>query len=111
MITYSFLFSLSGLEVLPSADDLSNVVYSVSYRIAAVGATHQAYASLKTTLPAPSSAFFIDYASITEAQLIDWLESAEPTMEAVKADLAAQLHELESTPETVMMPLPWTVMP
>jgi hypothetical protein len=111
MITYSFLFPPSGLEVLPSADELSNVVYSVSYRIAAIGATHQAYASLKTTLPAPAPAFFIDYANITEAQLIDWLESAEPTMQAVKADLAAQLHELESTPETVMMPLPWTVMP
>jgi len=111
MITYSFLFSPGGLEVLPFLDELSNVVYSVSYRIAAIGATHQAYASLKTTLPSPSSALFIDYANITESQLVDWLESAEPTMESVKADLAAQLHELESTPETVMMPLPWTVTP
>ena len=107
MTRFSYLFSPSGLSVIPSAGDLSNVVHLINYRVAAIGEKHQAYAKLTTVLPAPSSDNFVDYGQITEAQLIDWLESTEPSLQAVKADLAQKLQEMEVTPETVMMPLPW----
>lgn len=110
MTRFAYLFSPSGLNVVPSTGDLRNVVYSVEYRVAAVGEKHQAYAKLTTVLPAPSSDNFVDYGQITEAQLIGWLESTEPSLQAVKADLAQQLQEMESTPETMKMPLPWKMV-
>ena len=110
MTRFAYLFSPSGLNVVPSTGDLSNIVYSIEYRVAAVGEKHQAYAKLTTVLPAPSSHNFVDYGQITEAQLIGWLESTEPALEAVKADLAQKLQEMEVTPETVKMPLPWQMV-
>ena len=110
MTHFAYLFSPSGLNVVPSIGDLSNVVYSVDYRIAAVGENHQAYAKLTTVLPAPSPDNFVDYGQITEAQLIGWLENTEPTLEAVKADLAQTVQEMEETPQTVNMPLPWQMV-
>lgn len=110
MTRFVYLFSPSGLNVVPSTGDLSNVVHSIDYRVAAVGEKHQAYAKLTTVLPAPSSDNFVDYRQITEAQLIGWLESTEPSLQAVKADLAQRLQEMESTPETVKMPLPWQMV-
>lgn len=110
MIRFAYLFSPSGLNVVPSTGSLSNVVHSIDYRVAAVGEKHQAYAKLTTVLPAPSPAKFVDYTQITEAQLIDWLESTEPSLQAVKADLAQKVQEMEFTPETVKMPLPWEMV-
>ena len=110
MTYFVYLFSSSGLNVVPLIGSLSNVVHSIDYRVAAVGENYQAYAKLTTVLPAPSSENFVDYKQITEAQLIGWLESTEPTLEAVKADLAQEVQENEFTPETVKMPYPWLMI-
>ena len=73
MTTYTFLFSPSAIQAIPSRDGLSDIIYSVSYRICASYDTHRAYKKLTTTLPLPDADNFIDYRQITEAQLVEWL--------------------------------------
>ena len=109
MTTFTFLFSSSAIQAIPSHDGLSDIIYSVSYRICACYGIHRAYKKLTTTLPLPDADNFIDYQQITEAQLVEWLEQNEPTMAEVKTELEQQLQDLANTPATTSLPLPWEI--
>ena len=109
MTTFTFLFSPSTIQAIPSQDGLSDIIHSVSYRICASYGTHRAYRKLTTTLPLPDADNFIDYRQITEVQLVEWLEQNEPTMADVKAELEQQLQDLANTPVTTSLPLPWEI--
>jgi hypothetical protein len=107
--SYAFLFAPSGLDVIKSQDGLENIVYSINYRIAAVGDFHQAFERVTTVLSAPVPDSFVEYEQITESQLVEWIEHSEARLDDIKADLAVKLEELEAMPDTVTMPLPWEI--
>jgi len=109
MTSYSFVFPPVGLEVIASSGDMHNIIYAVNYRIAAIDENHQVYKSMKTVLPPPSVANFINYEEIAKETLAGWIEEVEPTLSDAKAELADRLQELASTPATILMPLPWEV--
>ena len=107
MTTFTFLFSSSAIQAIPLEDGLNDIIHSVSYRICASYGTHHAYKKLTTTLPLPNADNFIDYRQITEAQLVEWLEQNEPSLDAVKAEMNQEIQLLKAKPTTVTMPLPW----
>ena len=107
MTTFTFLFSSSAIQAIPSQDGLSNIVHSVSYRISAIDGIHRAYKKLTTILPPPAADTFISYNQITEAQLVEWLEQNEPSLDAVKAEMNQEIQLLKAKPTTVTIPLPW----
>lgn len=109
MTTYSFLFSPSGLKVIPASNGLNNIVYSIAYRVAAIDEKNQAYKKITTTLAPPDSSSFVDYEQITESDLVDWIIISEPLLASVKADLDQELQDMASTPQLTTMPLPWEV--
>lgn len=89
--------------------DLSNVVNSVTVRYSASYSDgdneYVAFSTFSPGLPYPATSDeFIDYSTLTEAQIISWLEQ-QPSDEAYKHSLALAIDEQVSA--RTELALPW----
>jgi hypothetical protein len=105
--TYSWV--ISQLDCYPQHEGNQDVVFTIHWRRQATDGTHFAdtYGSQSVTLD--PDAPFTNYADLTEAQVIGWLEDAfgEETLEAQKASLDKQIED-QINPPVIRPPLPWS---
>ena len=104
--TYTWV--ISQLDCYPQQDNHTDVVFTVHWRRQATDGTHTAdiYGSQAVTLD--PNAPFTPYASLTEAQVISWLEDAFGT-ETLAAQVAALDKQIDDqiNPPVVRPALPW----
>jgi hypothetical protein len=101
-------WQIEALDCAPSAEGQTNVVNTIHWRVNGTDGTHNAtvYGTQGITYTAGSP--FTAYASLTETQVIGWLQTAMGTEKVaeLQAYLDAQIALLV-TPTVVTPALPW----
>ena len=105
----TYTWNVNTMDTAPSQDGLSDVVKVIHWRLTATNDTHTAETYSTVSLDAPSAESFTAFASLTEAQVIAWVES-KVDVDALKAGLDAQLVTL-ANPPIVVKQGPWTAAP
>ena len=103
----TYTWNVSTMDTAPSQDGLSNVVKTIHWRLKADNGTHIVETYSAVSLDSPDAENFTDFDSLTEAQVISWVES-KVDLEALKAGLDTQLEQL-ANPPIVTKQGPWTV--
>jgi hypothetical protein len=83
-------------------------VFTVHWSVAAQDGEFSGYSYGSQALTLDPEATFTPFASLTEAQVIGWVQSAmgEEAVAAVEANLATQIENAKNPP-VVNPPLPW----
>lgn len=113
-MTVTYEWKVEQLDVVPSTEDLSNVVYRIHWRLCASAGDLDADFHGVATLSPPAEAAFVDYLGLAYETVIEWLEAAidakalandgEGSVAQMRQDLAAMLGV---TAAPVPMALPW----
>lgn len=105
-----YAWTISSLDVAPSEDTLIDVIKVAHWRYRATDSadalTTEAYGA--QGFVSPDSASYTPFDSVTEAQVVEWIEDAigEEGMDAMNASLAVAIENLRNPP-IVTMPVPW----
>lgn len=100
-----FEWIVHELQVAPSLDGLQNVVRKIAWEAQARAETAFVREQGVVELSEPASGKFIDYESVDEQTVLQWLWSSvdkQSVEEKMSAELNAQLK-----PALVSLPLPW----
>ena len=102
-------WNIQQLNCYPELDGETDVVFTVHWTLAATDGTYagSVYGSVGVTLD-PDAAF-VPYASLTEAQVIGWVQDAlgEEQVASYEANVAQQIAD-QINPPVVTPPLPWS---
>jgi hypothetical protein len=97
------------MDAYPEYEDETDVVFNVHWTLVGTDGTYNGsvYGSVGVTLD--PDAPFTPYASLTQAQVIGWVQSAlgEEQVTAYEANVAQQI-ENQINPPVVTPPLPWS---
>jgi hypothetical protein len=102
-------WSIQQLDAYPELDGQTDVVFSVHWTLVGTDGTYNGsvYGSVGVTLD--PDAPFVPYASLTQAQVIGWVQDAlgEEQVASYEANVAQQI-ENQINPPVVTPPLPWS---
>jgi len=102
-------WSVVQMDAYPELDGETDVVFSVHWTLNGTDGTYNGsvYGSVGVTLD--PDAPFVPYASLTQAQVIGWVQDAlgEEQVTAYEANVAQQI-ENQINPPVVTPPLPWS---
>lgn len=109
----TYAWTINKLDVHPTEESLSNVVYNVhwSYTATSDQADPEGKACSATSISTqvvgtPDSNSYIAFDSLKESDVVGWLEASDLDVDALKANLDAQIVEL-ITPTSVAKDIPW----
>lgn len=97
-ITYKW--NVNTMDVAPSANGLSDVVKVIHWRLSATDGQYYTDSYSTVSLDAPDAENFTSFDSLTEEQVIAWVES-KVDVESVKTGLQNQLAALANPPIVV----------
>lgn len=103
MTTYTW--NVSTMDTAPSENGLTNVVKVIHWRYTATNNTHIADTYSTISLDPPDSETFVEFDSLTEQQVIAWVES-KLDVASLKAGLDTRLEQL-ANPPIVTRSGPW----
>ena len=109
-MTIAYTWIISSLDVAPSDDGMIDVIKVAHWRYRITDSTDdltiEVYGAQGFVSPDPAS--YTPFDSVTEAQLVEWIEDAmgEERMDAMNASLAVAIENLRNPP-IVTMPVPW----
>jgi hypothetical protein len=102
-------WSVQQLNAYPELDGQTDVVFSVHWQLNGTDGTYNGsvYGSVGVTLD--PDAPFVPYASLTQAQVIGWVQDAlgEEQVASYEANVAQQIAD-QQDPPVVTPPLPWS---
>jgi len=111
----TYNWTINKLDVRPTQDSLSNVVYNIHWGYTATSdqtdADGNAYSATNigvqiVSTPDPSN--FTAFESLTQADVEGWLEASDLDVAGLKASLDLQIEKL-ITPDSVALDAPWLV--
>lgn len=102
-ITYTW--DVNTLDTAVSEDGLENVVKIIHWRLSATDGTYKAESYSTVSLDPPSADNFTNFNSLTEEQVIAWLES-KLDVDDIKQNLDRELAAL-AEPPIVTKKAPW----
>ena len=104
-------WKIAALDAATTLNSFSDVVRTVHWRVLAEdGAyTAEAYGSTVVNEPAVGQPGFVEFASLTEANVIQWVKDVLGTEEVatIEANLQAEI-DFKQNPPVVSKELPWT---
>ena len=102
-------WNIQQLDCYPELDGDTDVVFTVHWTLNGTDGTYNGsvYGSVGVTLD--PDAPFVPYASLTEAQVIGWVQDAlgEEQVASYEANVAQQIAN-QINPPVVTPPLPWS---
>ena len=108
-MTITNTWNIQQLDAYPEYEGETDVVFSVHWTLVGTDGTYNGsvYGSVGVTLD--EGAAFTPYASLTEAQVIGWVQDAlgEEQVAAYEANVAQQISD-QVDPPVVTPPLPWS---
>ena len=111
----TYAWTINKLDVRPTQDSLSNVVYNIHWGYTATSdqtdADGNAYSATNIgvkSVSAPDPSNFTAFESLTQADVEGWLEASDLDIDALKASLDLQVEKL-ITPDSVALDAPWLV--
>lgn len=106
-ITYTW--NVNTMDTAPALDGLSDVVRVIHWRLTATDGVNSVDTYSTVSLDAPDANNFTAFNTLTEAQVISWVESKLNVVE-LKASLDSQLAAL-ANPPIVVKQGPWIAEP
>lgn len=105
-----YTWFINAMERLPSEGGQNTVVSNVHYKVVATDGINSVSNCGTQPLTYTAGNPFTDYASLTEAAIIGWVQEAMKTEEinAIYANLDSQIKNLEN-PVIITPSLPWAV--
>ena len=103
----TFTWTITAMDVYPSADGKSDVVYNVHWTCSGVDGDHQASIYSTCTVPAPAGTF-TPYADLTQDQVLGWIWADGVDQAVTEAAVQTQVNNLIDPP-SITPPLPWSV--
>jgi hypothetical protein len=108
-MTITNTWNIVRLDCYPELDGETDVVFVCHWTLAGTDGTYNGsvYGSVGVTLD--PDAPFVPYASLTEAQVMGWVQDAlgEEQVAAYEANVAQQIAD-QINPPVVTPPLPWS---
>ncbi len=104
-MSVTFTWEVVRLDAAPSENGLHNVVKIVHWKYHANDGVNSIYMVGTMGLSPPNPAAFVDYNSLTEAEVISWLETMVDK-EDIQQSLTLQLAAI-TNPPIVPQPIPW----
>jgi hypothetical protein len=108
--TYSW--TINALDTYPAQDSLADVVYNIHWGLTAESAQTDADSNAYTansigtqTVAGPDADDYTAFEDLTQEIVEAWLEASNLDVDAIKADLDAQIEE-KITPTSVTKQLP-----
>ena len=103
----TYTWSITKLDCLPTSANQTNVVNTVYWILTGTDGTHTSSLSGQTILNYVAGAPFTAYASLTQAQVIQWVQAyIGSTVSDMEKTLDAQIASLVS-PKIITPALPW----
>lgn len=106
----TYKWSIVALETAPQIEEKTNVILTAHWRLDATNGNLTAGIYGSVGLPFESDGVFVDYALLTEEDVLGWVKSilGAEQVATFEANLDGQLLEL-ARPKIVNVPLPWAV--
>ena len=105
-----FTTTITGVRTYDT-DGLQDVVKEVDWILSGENEGEKFPVALTSTLPAPTEADYIPFSTLTQEQLLAWLDK-DPTYIETKVYIEKQLQEKLARRVLTPKPLPWApVMP
>lgn len=105
-MSVTFTWEVVQLDSAPSENGLTNVVKNVHWKYHANDGVNSIYMVGSMGLSPPNPAAFVDYNSLTEAEVVSWLDTMIDK-EEIQESLILQLQAI-TNPTIVSPPLPWS---
>lgn len=109
----TYAWTINKLDVHPTEESLSNVVYNVHWGYTATsdqtspeGEAYSVTSIGTQVVGVPDPDNYIAFDSLIESNVVGWLEASDLDIDALKANLDAQIGEL-ITPTSVAKDVPW----
>lgn len=109
----TYAWTINKLDVYPTEENLSNVVYNVHWSYTATsgqtdleGEAYSATSIGTQVVGAPDPNNYIAFGSLMQSDVVSWLEASDLDIEALKTNLDVQIAEL-ITPKSVAKDVPW----
>jgi hypothetical protein len=104
----TYLWLINSLDCIPFIDGQTNVVSCIYWRVNGTDGTYTTTVYGTQSITYVAGTPFTAYASLTEATVIEWLQTAMGTEQvtAIQSSLNSQLKTL-ANPPVVTPPLPW----
>jgi hypothetical protein len=109
----TYTWTINALDVHPIQDTLTDVVYNVHWGITATSDQTDSEGNPYTIntigtqiVGSPTPDQFIDFDSLTQDDVVSWLESSDMNIEEIKAGLDNTIQDL-ITPTSVTKNVPW----
>jgi hypothetical protein len=102
----TFRWEVVRLDAAPSENGLNNVVKIIHWKYHVTDGINNTYMVGSMGLSPPNPAAFVDYNSLTEAEVVSWLETIVDK-EEMQQSLISQLEAI-TNPPIVPQPLPWS---
>lgn len=107
MPTYTWI--IERLDCYPERDGQTDVVFTVHWRLNAVDGEYGASGYGTIGLTYDPAAPFTPFASLTEAQVVGWVQAALGAEQIAQMEAAlAQAIAAQINPPVVSPPLPWS---
>lgn len=111
-MTTTYTWTVTMLECVPAANGLQNIVQTIRWKLSGDDGVNSTEINNVTTINPPDSGEFIQYSSLTEAQVITWLTDALGEHGVTEAkSLVDKILELIANPPVVTPELPWAPPP
>ena len=109
MTTYKWVYEALKVELGPDADDHTDIVYSINYRlIADDGEGHNAQAFGTVSVKWEEGEPWIPYADLTESDVQGWTEEQlGDELAAITARLDANIEEQVTPTHETYRTMPW----
>lgn len=109
----TYTWTINALDVHPIKDALADVVYNVHWGITATsdqtdleGNSYTINTIGTQTVSSPTPDQFVDFDSLTQDNVISWLESSDMNIEEIKTGLDNRIQDL-ITPTSETKNVPW----
>lgn len=101
-------WKVDSIDVKPEDGELTDVVYTVCWRVYAEELDTSVSNYGVTTIPAPEEESFIPFEELDEEIVVEWVHSVmgEETVESIEDAVEAELIAI-LIPAVVSKPLPW----
>ena len=110
-MTITYTWRITEIECAPTQGDLSNVATTIHWRLDGTDGNHYSGVYGATTLESPSTENFTAFESLTEEQVVGWVESAlGSNIATYKEKIENEINALANPPVVSKSP-PWVPAP
>ena len=104
-------WSITSIDTIKTQNGLTDIVYNVRWKLSGTsGSVTESEEGQCVHLPSPDSESFINYSSLSENVVIEWVKSILGTekVASIENSVVSRVEEVFNSPSEENKPLPWS---